>query len=199
MVQTGKTTPSCRKTALLRQRQGALLVAGILVTAAGFVFFCHIMAVTTVSFPVIGLLLCATGPLQLLVGCQIKGHVPFALLALATAFYMVFGLLALTEPSSRFAALSLIFFTGIIATGAVRSSCGYLLQFAGRGWRWLVAGGSITMAIGCFLIVRWPFNDLALAGRLLAFDLAAYGITLIGFSLHLGRVACGEKSTPRAR
>lgn len=173
----------------LKLRQGNILVIGILTAATGVTFTCNIMAASGVSWAMIGLILCAIGGLQAYAARQFSSHLPSLPWILAIVFFIAFGLLALAHPSGRLSGMSLVFFGGLIAVGGLRIHCGHVLQSSGRGWRWLAVAGSTTMAIGSFLMARWPTNDMAFAGQLLALDLAAYGVGLVGFALQLGTTA----------
>jgi uncharacterized membrane protein HdeD (DUF308 family) len=181
--------PASRQTALLQRRQGNILIAGILSAATGGMFFCHVVAVSDMSWPVVGLILITTGLLQLHAIWQIREYMPLAIWALTTIIYVLFGIFALTGPTARFALLSLIFFAGLVAMGILRGHCAYLLRFSGHGWRWLLGNATVTVTIGLYLAAHWPFNDLSLASQLLALDLAAHGLALVGFSIQLGRSA----------
>ncbi|TWF58971.1 HdeD family acid-resistance protein [Neorhizobium alkalisoli] len=199
MARTTRPASYPQQTTLLKERQGNILVTGILVTAAGMTFFCNIVAVAGVSWQVIGLMLLTTGLLQFHASWQIRERVPSVMWGTTVALYAAFGVLAFINPSTRIAALSLAFFAGLIATGTMRCCCGYVLQAAGRGWRWLVTGGGFTIAMGSLLMAGWPYNDLATAGRLLALDLTAYGLSLVGFALYLGSDVTKGRAKKRLR
>lgn len=144
-------------------------------------------------------MLLTTGLLQFHASWQIRERVPSVMWGMAMAFYTAFGMLAFINPSTRIAALSLAFFASLIATGTMRCYCGNVLQSTGRGWRWLVTGGSFSIAIGSLPMASWPYNDLATAGRLPALDLTAYGLSLVGFALYLGSDVTRDRAKKRVR
>lgn len=184
---TSPTRPAAtsRQIVLLKRRQGNILVAGILFAAAGLMFLCNIVAVAGVSWSAIGLMLLTTALLQFYLIWQLRPHVSLVPWLPVVAFYTAFGLFALTGPDRRFAALALVFFIGLIATGILRCHCAYILRFGGRSWLCVLASGFVTTAIGVLLILDWPLSELSLAGRLLAIDLAANGLALVAFSVYL--------------
>ncbi|AYD02996.1 DUF308 domain-containing protein [Neorhizobium sp. NCHU2750] len=189
MTSPPRPATTSRQIVQLKRRQGNILVAGILFAAAGLMFFCNIIAVAGVSWPVIGLMLIATGMLQFYAIWQIRQHVHLPAWGLVVVFYITFGLFALTAPGRRFAGLALVFFAGLVAIGILRCHCGYVSRRGGRGWYWLLAGGTVTVAIGGLLALRWPLNELSLVSQLLAIDLALNGLALIAFAVQLGHAA----------
>lgn len=186
---TIRPMPAHSQSTFPRQRHASILVSGILGFAAGATFLCNIVVLSGMSWPMIGLMLCVSGTLEIHTNWQVRGIVPPILSMLAVTFYLAFGLLALLVPTPRLTALALIFFMGFFAVGTLRSYCGYALQPAGGGWRWLIAGGGITMTLASYLMVRWPYNGLEVVGQLLALDLLVHGLVLIGFSLPFHRPA----------
>lgn len=166
----------------LRRRQGAMLIIGIMALACGTSFLCSLAALATVSWSVIGLMLCATGATQLATAVQLRECVGLLMWLPVVIFYFLFGLVSLTEPPRSLALLSLVFFAGLIVTGVLRAYCGICLRYT-NGWGWLVATGFATGSTGVFLMSRWPDNSLTIVGVLIAIDIMIYGLGFIGFAL----------------
>ncbi len=179
-----RNLPADAYIALLKNRQGNILAIGIAAAATGMLFLCNIITLPAASWQVIGVMLCVTGMLQLSAAWQVRGRMQFVAWGFVVAFHLFFGLFAFTTPSGRFAVLAVVFFLGVIATGILRIGCACLLRPA-RGRFWLAAGCVPTILIGVFLLSQWPANDLSIAAGLLALDLAAFGLSLVGFSLRL--------------
>lgn len=186
MVLLSRHTSHLRYETGLRRRQGTILVTGIMTFASGTIFLCNIAALATTSWSVIGLMLCVTGAMQLFAALQIRQRIGLLALLPVIAFYVLFGTFCLTGPSHRFVYLNLVFFTGLVATGALRICCGCAMRRT-NGAGWLVAAGLVTVAIGMVLIARWPENSLSMTGALIAIDLMVYGLGFIAFVLCLNR------------
>lgn len=192
-----RNLPAARTLVTLKRRQATILVMGIMTAAAGFMFSCNVVALNVVSWPVIGLILCVTGLLQLVIAWQFRERMQLPAWGMVATFYLFFGLFALTSPPPQLAILALFFFACVIATGAMRCYCGYIFLDM-RGCHWLIAGGAPAIGIGGFLALQWPHGDLELAGLLMALDLGLYGVSLIGFSLLLGDFTGeAEREPPR--
>lgn len=93
-----RNLPAARTLVTLKRRQATILVMGIMTAAAGFMFSCNVVALNVVSWPVIGLILCVTGLLQLVIAWQFRERMQLPAWGMVATFYLFFGLFALTSP-----------------------------------------------------------------------------------------------------
>ena len=94
--------------------------------------------------------------------------------------YVGAGLVLIAFPA--FATISLTVLIGLllVAIGIARGAWAYGQT---RGRLWGIFTGILSMALGVFILVRWPFSGLWVLGLFIAADLVLNGVTSIATGL----------------
>jgi uncharacterized membrane protein HdeD (DUF308 family) len=103
---------------------------------------------------------------------------------LAGAVLVVGGILAVAWPDITLWALAVVTGIGLLASGAVRVA-GALDR--PEGWRWLLAGGVLSLVAGVLALV-WPEATVLVLAILLGIRLLMFGLAEIAFALTLHEV-----------
>ena len=158
------------------------LGAGFLLLS--LVAFANLLAATTATVYLVGLLMLIGAVGQLVHAFQVRRWGSFILWLLAGIVYGIAGILAFTNPVLAAAALTLLLAISLIVAGILRLWWGITLRgVPGRGW--IVASGVVSVIAGIVFYVSWPENTPWLLGIVLAVELGLQGILLIAFGLGL--------------
>lgn len=164
------------------------ITVGLLLLVLGLIASVHVLAATVFSVVFVGVLIVVAGISQLVQAWRIKSWPGFLLWSLAGLLYTAAGVIAIINPITGAAALTLLLGATLIASGAMR----LWLWFNNRGqqgWGWIATSGVITLLAGILIAAGWPDNSLWLLGLLLALDLLFQGWTLLLLGLALRKSA----------
>lgn len=172
----------------LGARWGWFVGIGVLLTLLGLAGGAYILLMTLASVLFVGIVMLAGGVSQLIHAWRIREWRSFLFWTLSGIFYTLAGLLALYNPLTGAAILTLLLGALLIASGALRLWI-WFNNRGQKGWQWLALSGLVTLLAGILISAGWPENSLWILGLLLAFDLLFQGITLImlGLALRQGR------------
>ncbi|MFC3337177.1 HdeD family acid-resistance protein [Paracandidimonas soli] len=182
------TTGLAENLRALGARWGWFVGLGILLSLLGLAGALYVLVMTLVSVLFIGIVMLAGGISQLIHAWRVREWRSFLMWMLSGVFYTLAGLLALYDPLTGAAILTLLLGALLIAVGALRLWI-WFNNRTQRGWQWLALSGIVTLLAGILIAVGWPENSLWILGLLLSFDLLFQGITLtlLGLALRRGK------------
>lgn len=138
-----------------------------------------------------GILLIVAGIVQIAGSPFVRAGVgSFLVQVLCGLLYLGAGVLAITDPELVSAVFTLWIAVSLIVTGVAR----VLLAFLHRrflGWLAMMLGGVLTMALGVYILNRWPWDSAWVIGLFFAIDLISQGISWIALGLNI-RAAGGR-------
>jgi|HubBroStandDraft_1064217.scaffolds.fasta_scaffold28069_5 uncharacterized membrane protein HdeD (DUF308 family) len=98
---------------------------------------------------------------------------------------LVMGGLIVWRPLVGAAALAILIAAYLLIDGAVMIGLAMdQRQRKGRGWIWLIVAGVVDIILGAFILAMGPLSDTVLLGFIIAIDLAAAGIAMLGLGFH---------------
>ncbi|MGO3743360.1 HdeD family acid-resistance protein [Kerstersia sp.] len=180
----GYTAPLVNALQSLQASWRWFITVGLLLLVLGLIASVHVLAATVFSVVFVGTLIVIAGVSQLVQAWRIKNWPGFLLWSFAGLLYTAAGVIAIINPITGAAALTLLLGATLIASGAMR----LWLWFNNRsqqGWGWIATSGLITLLAGILIAAGWPANSLWLLGLLLALDLLFQGWTLLLLGLAL--------------
>ena len=155
----------------------------------------NLMAASLASVLVIAATMAAAGIFQIVHAFSVRGLRGFLFWLLAGIVYAAAGAIILYDPILASLTLSLVVCAFLIVAGAMRIWAGFHMRPA-AGWRWIVAAGVLTLAVGIILTAAWPGIGLWLLGAMLVVDLVFQGWGLIAFGLALKARASRHSGQP---
>ncbi|HLU20661.1 MAG TPA: HdeD family acid-resistance protein [Pusillimonas sp.] len=172
----------------LGARWGWFVALGIVLLVLSIIAFVHVLAATLVSVIFIGVLMLIGGIGQLIHAWRVKQLAGFLFWTASGLLYAAAGIIALVNPITGAAMLTLLLGATLIAVGALRLWI-WFNNRGQRGWQWLALSGVITLATGILVAVLWPGNSIWLLGLILAIDLLFQGWSalLLGLALRQRR------------
>lgn len=168
----------------LGARWGWFVALGIALLVLSIIGFIHVFAATLVSVIFIGVLMLIGGIGQLVHAWRVKQLAGFLFWTASGLLYSAAGVIALVNPLTGAAMLTLLLGATLIAVGALRLWI-WFNNRGQRGWQWLAFSGIITLATGILVAVLWPGNSTWLLGLVLAVDLLFQGWSALFLGLAL--------------
>lgn len=106
---------------------------------------------------------------------------------LAGVVLVVGGILAVAWPDITLWALAVVTGVGLLVSGAVRVAGALDRPSRPEGWRWILAGGLLSIVAGVFALA-WPAATVLVLAIVLGIRLLAFGAAEIAFALTLREV-----------
>lgn len=159
----------------MRDHHGWYVFQGISFLAFGF-FAAYLPGVAAISATVfMGLMLIGTGLLQFLASFKARMHW-WSLLSAMLSLAIGSWLLAAPVAGSLILALTTALF--LAAEGVIEILLALELRFM-RNWRWMLAGGMMTLMMSAMLWLGFPELSLFYLGLIIAANFIFYGIALL--------------------
>jgi uncharacterized membrane protein HdeD (DUF308 family) len=77
--------------------------------------------------------------------------------------YIAAGALALYHPLAASLSLTLFIAAMLLVAGVLRATMAFQMRPV-RGWRWVLAGGVMSVLLGVAIIAQWPVSALVAIG-----------------------------------
>lgn len=172
----------------LRDRWGWFVALGILMIIAGFIALMSVFMATVVSVLLVGIMMIASGIVEIVHGFRMRGWGRFFLWVLIGVLYIVAGLMAVWNPLLASAALTLVLGVFLVFAGVARIFLAMQMR-SSAPWGWVLASGIITLLLGAMIILHWPVSSLYALGIFLGVDLVIAGASWLSAGLAFRRTA----------
>jgi uncharacterized membrane protein HdeD (DUF308 family) len=172
----------------MRDRWGWFVALGILMIIAGVIALMSVLMATVVSVLLVGIMMIASGIVEVVHGFQMKAWGRFFLWILIGALYIVAGLMVVWNPLFASAVLTLVLGVFLVFAGVARIFLAMQMRSASP-WGWVLASGIITLLLGAIIISHWPVSGLYVLGIFLGVDLVIAGASWLGAGLAFRRAA----------
>jgi uncharacterized membrane protein HdeD (DUF308 family) len=159
-------------------------VRGVLVLTMGCLAILSPFLGGTLALFLVGLLLIASGALEMLETFHAEDEIGRRSSYLAGVLSVVAGILLLAQPQLLLRGLALFVSGSFLIDGISKTVGAVRKQATGATWKWMLVGGVINCVLALVLIAQWPVS-----GR--AFVMILVGIRMLtaGWSMLLGRVS----------
>ena len=185
MVLTSDALPDPKE---LSGRWGWFAALGVIMIVAGFIALMSVVMATVVSVLFVGVMMLASGIVEMVHGFQMKRWSRFFMWILIGAFYIIAGLLIIWNPLLASVALTLVIGVFLIFAGIARIFLAMQMRSASP-WGWVLFSGIITVLLGAVIILHWPVSSLYVLGIFLGVDLMIAGASWLGAALAFRRTA----------
>src|SRR5262249_5727791 len=165
----------------LRGSWGWFLVLGIALIVLGIVALSSLVITTLAVMWIFGVLLVASGIVQLVSGILSRRWGLFFLSLLIALLDLVVGMLMIERPLEAAAALTLLLAAFLLVGGLVRIIVALVERFP--NWGWVLLNGVITLALGIMLWRQWPGDALWVIGLFVGIDLLFKGLGWVMLAL----------------
>jgi uncharacterized membrane protein HdeD (DUF308 family) len=162
------------------------ILLGLVLVFAGLFMLRNAVAATVASAIVFGIVLLATGLVEVVMAFWEQRWGSLFWRLLLGALYAVAGAVLVSDPLAGSALLTLAFAAALIASGVAR------IYLAIRDWQtfgWLLlASGIIGILAGVVIVAKWPLSGLWVFGLVVGVDLVVHGLWWIasGWSVRHG-------------
>lgn len=171
-----------------RGHWGWFVGLGVLMIVAGLIALGSVLMATVVSVLVVGIMMIASGIVEIVHGFRMKGWGQFFLWILIGILYVVAGLFAFSNPLLAAGALTLVLGVSLIFAGVARIFLAMQMR-SSSPWGWVLASGVITLLLGAAILIRWPVSSLYVLGIFLGVDLVIAGAAWLSAGLAFRRTA----------
>ncbi len=157
----------------LRGQWGWFLALGIALVVLGVIAISvpAILTITTVMF--FGVLLLIGGLAESIGAFWSRDWSGFFLKLLEGVFYLVLGLLFVTNPGASAAAATLLIAAFLIVGGIIRIVGALSYRFP--GWAWPLFSGIMSVVLGVLIWAQWPFSGLWVIGLFVGIEMIFNG------------------------
>ncbi len=172
----------------LRSRWGWFAALGIIMIVAGFIALMSVVMATVVGALLVGIMMIASGIVEIVHGFQMKGWGRFFMWIVIGAFYALAGILIVWNPLLASVALTLVIGIVLVFAGIARILLATQMRSAAP-WGWVLLSGAITALLGIIIILQWPVSGFYVLGIFLGVDLIIAGASWLGAAMAFRRVA----------
>lgn len=165
---------------------GVPFVMGLLLTLLGVVALGAATVTGLASIVLYGLLLLASGVLEIVYAFRVRREGNFLLYFLAGVLSVIVGGLFLAQPGVGLASVTLLLAGFFFANGFFRGLTSVLDRYSNWGWDLLY--GVVSVALGVVIFAQWPISALWVVGTLVGVEIIVRGVSLIAASLAARRV-----------
>lgn len=171
----------------LRGRWGWFAALGVIMIIAGFIALMSVVMATVVGVLLVGVMMIASGIVEIVHGFQMKRWSRFFMWILIGALYIVAGLVIIRNPLLAAGVLTLVIGAALVFAGIARI---FLAMQMGSGspWGWVLVSGIITVFLGAVIIMQWPVSSYYVLGIFLGVDLIIAGSSWLGAALAFRRI-----------
>lgn len=180
------TIKATTKTVQLTRNWGWLLALGILFVILGSIGLGMVVGLTLASVLFLGCILLIAGVSQIIDVFNSKEWHGATLHALIAIFYIIAGGMIIHDPILASTIITALIAWILIFVGITRLFLANSLRH-GSGCGWLVLGGLISIMLGIFILLQWPFSGLWVLGMFIAIELLVNGWTYIFIALTMRR------------
>jgi uncharacterized membrane protein HdeD (DUF308 family) len=157
------------------------LVLGIALILLGAVFLSSLVVATLATVLIFGILLVASGAVQLVSGILSHRWGLFFLSLLVALLDLVVGVLLIEHPVQAAAGLTLLLAAFLLVGGLARIIIALVERFP--NWGWVLLNGLITFVLGIMLWRQWPEDALWVIGLFVGIDLLFKGLSWVMLAL----------------
>src|SRR4051794_16024685 len=167
-------SPNPADAAHLRGNWGWVVALGGIYLLAGAFALGSVVLATAASVFVVGMMMLASGIVEMIGAFRIKSWSSFALWVVLGALYAVAGFLTLDNPLFAAAALTLALGVALMVSGAARVVLALQMP-RGSAWGMVILSGGITLFLGIVILAHWPVSSVYSLGIFLGTDLVFAG------------------------
>jgi len=172
----------------VKSNAGWGIVLGILTAVLGLLLIAYPFFTATVTTIFIGWILIVVGIFELVQAFRAHNAGTFFGRLLLGLVYGFGGVMLLLYPLRGVAVLTMLL--GVVLLFEAGATAVLALEVKPvSGWGWLLVDAIITAILGFLILAQWPSSSLWAIGTLVGAAILVRGITRIGFSAGLRRVA----------
>lgn len=176
---------------------GALMTLGILMVVLGTMGIIWAPIYSIGVAMVFGAMLMAAGIVQLISTFTAgeknwKGKLVNILIAI---FYIIGGAIALFNPPTAAAGLTLVMASLFLAIGAIRIVHAFKQRQKRWSWVWPMLAGLIDIALSILLVIGWPVSAIWAPGLFFSIELIMNGWILYGTAIAARKLANKAESS----
>lgn len=164
----------------LRDRQGWLLVLGVLMIALGIAALIFAPFATLGTVYVLGWLITISGIVEAIHAFHVSRWGGVFLHIAGGVLGVLLGLLIVTHPASGALALTMLLAAYLMVIGLFRTITAFHLRH--RSWGWAALDGIVTLVLGLLLWTAWPLSALWFLGFAVGIALLLRGWTIVMFA-----------------
>jgi len=168
-------------------RWGWYLAFGIFLTVIGFYAAGGAVATTMLSVVALGWVLLVAGAGMVILSFLIGRWSGFLVTMAAGLLSLAAGIEMLSYPVAGAAAVTMVVGTVLLVAGLFRAIAAVTMRFP--QWGWALISGFVGIILGVMLLKDWQGTALWFLGFAIGIDLILHGISWIGFSIGLHRLA----------
>ncbi|AFZ35227.1 hypothetical protein Sta7437_1665 [Stanieria cyanosphaera PCC 7437] len=169
---------------------GWLVALGVLMILLGIAVIVEPFIATIAVARILSWTLLFAGIVRTVHALQSRQQRGFWLKLLVGIFYVIAGILLLSNVFGAALTLTLAFGGVILAQGILEVIAAFKVR-PELNWGWMLLSGIIAIILGIFILYQWPFNAIWLIGLFTGISFILSGIWMIVFPLailsHLSR------------
>ncbi len=171
-----------------------MLLLGVVFMTLGFAGLMMLPLMTLSSVSVFGAFMLVGGILQVLHGLtKAKDWKSAGVHTLMGLVYVLAGVFTIENPILASATLTLLLGVSFIVIGTLRMGVAFQNKDVNQ-WPAMVFSGLLTVLLGLFIVLQWPWSSLWAIGLYVSVDLIMSGANFVAIAL--AAKTAGERSSP---
>jgi uncharacterized membrane protein HdeD (DUF308 family) len=165
-----------------KNRNGALW-SGILLIALGLGAIVAPVFSTIVTETWLALIIISAGFTKLVYAVQTREQGGFIWKILLSALYIATGIMLFVAPLTGVLTLTLLLGGFLVSEGAFELLLAFRLREQ-KNWVWLLGNAIVTLGLGAYILLQYPFDARWLLGTVVGASVAATGLSRVMVSLN---------------
>ncbi|MCU0548114.1 MAG: DUF308 domain-containing protein [Leptolyngbya sp. Prado105] len=165
-----------------KSRNGALW-SGILLLALGLGAIVAPVFSTIVTETWLALIVISAGFTKLVYAVQTREQGGFIWKILLSALYLSTGIMLFVAPLTGVLTLTLLLGGFLVSEGTFETILAFRLREQ-KNWVWLLGNAIVTLGLGAYILLQYPFDAPWLLGTVVGASVAASGLSRVMFSLN---------------
>ena len=178
----------------VKRRSGWTMAMGILTAALGVVLIVYPFATATATSVFLGSIMVLAGVAELLFALSSQTPGSFFFQILLAVLFGFAGVMLVAYPFQGAESLTLFLGSLLIARGIAAGIAGLQVRPL-DGWGWFVADGLASIAVGGYILYKWPSSTAWAVGTLVGASVLVTGIARTVFA---ARIRQGASDVQRA-
>lgn len=170
-------------TAIETKSRNSGLWIGVLLIALGLGAIAAPVFSTIVTETWLALIVIAAGFTKLVYAIQTREQGGFIWKILLSALYIATGITLLVAPLTGVLTLTLLLGGFLVSEGTFETILAFKLREQ-KNWFWLLGNAIVTLGLGIYILLQYPFDAPWLLGTVVGASVAASGLSRVMFSLN---------------
>lgn len=181
-------------TAIDTKSKNGALWTGVLLIALGLGAIVAPVFSTIVTETWLALIIITAGFTKLVYAVQTRDQGGFLWKILLSALYIATGIMLFVAPLTGVLTLTLLLGGFLVSEGTFETILAFRLR-DNKNWIWLLGNAIVTLGLGAYILLQYPFDAPWLLGTVVGASVAASGLSRVMVALNSGNTTPANTTT----